>query len=88
MNDDNRSKINKRMLEMGVAPKRSLGQNFLVADHVIQRIISKVAHYKPKRMIEIGPGLGALTESLIKMNAVFRRGITDGRGIIFGERSI
>lgn len=64
---DNRERINKRMLEMGVAPKRSLGQNFLVADHVIQKIIHKVAGYKPKQMIEIGPGLGALTESLIKM---------------------
>lgn len=64
---DNRERINKRMLEMGVAPKRSLGQNFLVADHVIQKIIHKVAHYKAKQIVEIGPGLGALTESLVKM---------------------
>ncbi len=64
---DSRELISKRMLEMGVAPKRSLGQNFLVADHVIQKIIHKVAFYKAKQIIEIGPGLGALTESLVKM---------------------
>jgi len=28
------------MAELGIEPKKALGQNFLVSDHVIQKIIS------------------------------------------------
>lgn len=42
-------------------PKKSLGQNFLVSDTIIDRIIQKAWSFKTKKMIEIGPGPGSLT---------------------------
>lgn len=58
---------------MGQGPKRSLGQNFLVSDHVIDRILSFATNDPlPKSIIEIGPGLGALTEGLIDFSKAKR----------------
>jgi len=51
----------------GHAAKKSLGQNFLISDVVIDRILQEVAARKPARLIEIGPGPGALTDGLLQM---------------------
>lgn len=58
----------RKMQELGVEPKRALGQNFLISGHVISRIFDDVQRERADLIIEIGPGLGALTESLIAMN--------------------
>ncbi len=55
--------------ELKTQPKKSFGQNFLVNEAVIAKIISYVQLLKPKSLIEIGPGLGALTEHLIKFES-------------------
>jgi 16S rRNA (adenine1518-N6/adenine1519-N6)-dimethyltransferase len=47
--------------ELGIEPKKSLGQNFLVSDQVIQKIIRAAQETKPQFLLEIGPGPGALT---------------------------
>lgn len=47
-----------------IEAKKSLGQNYLVADHVISKIISEVDRKKPTKILEIGPGPGALTDFL------------------------
>lgn len=49
---------------LGILPKKSLGQNFLVSDHVIEKIVRGASRFRPHTVIEIGPGLGALTWSL------------------------
>lgn len=49
--------------------KKSLGQNFLVSDHVIERIISRTKLLKPDHLIEVGPGPGALTEHLAQISS-------------------
>ncbi len=59
-------RLEKRMLELEVYAKKSLGQNFLVSDGVINKIIAAVAEEKPEFLIEIGPGCGALTDILIE----------------------
>lgn len=64
---DQKAVILNRMQVMGIAPKRSLGQNFLVSETVIEHILQQVRSFKPQKIIEIGPGLGALTEGLIKI---------------------
>lgn len=53
--------------ELGILAKKSLGQNFLVSDIVIERIIQKVHDFKPEALIEVGPGPGALTHFLCQM---------------------
>ncbi len=47
-------------------PRRRFGQNFLVDDLVISRIIAAVNPQRGERMVEIGPGLGALTRPLLE----------------------
>ena len=44
--------------------KKSLGQNFLIDNEVINKIIDEVSACKDDLIIEIGPGRGALTSKL------------------------
>ena len=59
--------LNALMAELGIQPKRSLGQNFLVNPAVIEKIIDAVTYLQPKSLIEIGPGLGAITDDLRRL---------------------
>lgn len=56
----------KETLErFGLATKYKLGQNFLVQDHVIEKIV-QLAEVQPTDVIvEVGPGLGTLTVALL-----------------------
>lgn len=45
---------------------KSLGQNFLINDNVIEKIISSSEISKDDLIIEIGPGLGVLTNRLLE----------------------
>ena len=45
--------------------KKSLGQNFLIDNNIIRKIIDQVK-IKDKMIIEIGPGRGALTDEILK----------------------
>ena len=62
-----RQRLQQRLEELQHVAKKSLGQNFLVSDLVISKILTKVESQKPEKIIEIGPGLGALTEGLIEL---------------------
>lgn len=55
----------KRILERyRLRPKKSLGQNFLHDDNVLRRIAAAAELEPGDEVLEIGPGLGALTEVL------------------------
>jgi len=45
--------------------KKSLGQHFLVDSHYIARIVAAIRPEAGDTMVEIGPGLGALTRPLL-----------------------
>ncbi len=51
-------------LRTGVRPRRSLGQNFLVQTAVADRIVAAAALERDDAAVEIGPGLGILTERI------------------------
>lgn len=55
---------NSRQHQGHLARKR-FGQNFLVDHGVIDSIVSAIGPARGQRMVEIGPGLGAITEPLI-----------------------
>ncbi len=57
--------LKSRLAEMGISPKKAFGQNFLVNAHVIGKIIEATRSQFAKDLIEVGPGLGALTEPLL-----------------------
>ena len=46
--------------------KKSWGQNFIIDDNTIKKIIRIIKPHKDEHIIEIGPGRGALTISLLK----------------------
>ncbi len=48
----------------GLRPKRSLGQNFLIEESILDRIASSADITSIDNILEIGPGLGSLTEKL------------------------
>lgn len=60
-----KERILDRLRELGAEPKRSLGQNFLVSDVVVERILVAARSEPFSEIIEVGPGLGALTEDLL-----------------------
>lgn len=49
----------------GHIARRRFGQNFLTASGVIDRIVSAIQPRPGENMVEIGPGLGALTQPLL-----------------------
>ncbi len=61
----NRTEVRELLSARGLSPLKKLGQNFLVREEVINRIIALVDPCETDNILEIGPGLGALTEKLI-----------------------
>lgn len=51
---------------MSIRPKKSLGQHFLTDQNIIGKIASSIMAEEGHRVIEIGPGTGALTEVLLQ----------------------
>ncbi len=56
--------VRERLAALGAQPNKRLGQNFLIDAHIVD-ILSRTADVGPAdRVLEIGPGLGVLTEAL------------------------
>jgi 16S rRNA (adenine1518-N6/adenine1519-N6)-dimethyltransferase len=57
------------LARLGHAPKRFLGQNFLVDGNIVRKSLG-LAHVSPgDAVVEIGPGLGTLTGALLEAGA-------------------
>lgn len=52
------------MRRFGLRPNRGLGQNFLVDEYTLQRIVAEAGVETHDTVLEIGPGLGSLTRHL------------------------
>lgn len=51
---------------MSHRPRKHFGQNFLQNRQIVEQILSSLHLQKEDKVIEIGPGLGALTQPLLK----------------------
>jgi 16S rRNA (adenine1518-N6/adenine1519-N6)-dimethyltransferase len=51
---------------MSHIPKKFLGQNFLKDKNIQKKIVALIDQFSAKHIVEIGPGLGALTDHLRK----------------------
>lgn len=60
------SKTLQILKKYNISANKNLGQNFLINEDVVNGIIDKAEVSKEDLIIEIGPGLGALTEELLK----------------------
>lgn len=57
------------MARHGIAPKKKFGQNFLTSDAVVSRIADTPSEDREVGVLEIGPGIGTLTEALAERYA-------------------
>ena len=65
----NPSYVARIMKERGLSAKKGLGQNFLVDQNIVRRILENAALEGESWVMEIGPGLGALTAPLAERAA-------------------
>ncbi|MDH7499894.1 MAG: 16S rRNA (adenine(1518)-N(6)/adenine(1519)-N(6))-dimethyltransferase RsmA [candidate division NC10 bacterium] len=56
----------KILKQHGFRPKKRLGQNFLVDEHVLEAVVEAAEIKGQETVIEIGPGLGLLTRQLCR----------------------
>lgn len=56
--------IQRLLKERGIRPKKGLGQNFLISQNVLKKIIAASQLCPQDTVLEIGPGLGILTKEL------------------------
>jgi 16S rRNA (adenine1518-N6/adenine1519-N6)-dimethyltransferase len=66
MNTMNKREIQLILENLRIKPNKNLGQNFLTDKNIVSKIISKSDISPDDIILEIGPGLGALTEELVK----------------------
>ena len=58
--------------ELGLAPQKRFGQNFLISNSVSERITKIVLEDESELIYEIGAGLGALSEFLVKSDKTIK----------------
>jgi 16S rRNA (adenine1518-N6/adenine1519-N6)-dimethyltransferase len=57
--------IRTLLAEYGLSPKKALGQNFLIDQNILDKIIAFAALRPEDTVVEIGPGLGTMTRALL-----------------------
>jgi len=92
-----KSEVIAKLQQLGVSPKRSLGQNFLIGESAVSKILKQVQKLNSKSLIEVGPGLGALTFGLreitenlklIEMDSVFAADLKSQGFEVFQEDAL
>lgn len=61
----NQREVRDRLEELGVKPSKALGQNFLHDANLVRWMVERMAVVPGERVLEVGPGLGALTGELL-----------------------
>lgn len=68
--------------------KKSLGQHFLVDENISQKIVTSIRQHSFKRLLEIGPGGGALTKYLLQIPGIeFKAVELDDEKVVFLEKN-
>jgi 16S rRNA (adenine1518-N6/adenine1519-N6)-dimethyltransferase len=52
--------------EYGIWPSKNMGQNFLISESILEKIVNAAELKSDDNVLEIGPGFGILTEELMK----------------------
>jgi len=60
------SQLKKLFKELELSPKKTLGQNFLINKRVVEKLLKSANLQRNEVVIEVGPGLGFVTEELVK----------------------
>ena len=65
----NKKQLIALMTSLGVVPSKKLGQNFLVDANYVESIVRAAKIQPTDRILEVGPGFGALTGLLLETGA-------------------
>lgn len=85
MKHHKQSSTNKKALSERKFAKKDLGQNFLQSTEVRDKIMREAGDIKGKNILEIGPGLGFLTQALLDAEAQVTAIEFDKRAVRFLE---
>ncbi len=69
MNRTSPSEVKAWCIERGFHPNKTLGQNFLIDRNSLVALVDAVAVAPGDRVLEVGPGLGVMTEELLRRGA-------------------
>jgi 16S rRNA (adenine1518-N6/adenine1519-N6)-dimethyltransferase len=61
--------IKDALASAGLAPRKSLGQNFLIDHNLIAKLVDAAGVRPGERVLEIGPGTGTMTDELLSRGA-------------------
>jgi 16S rRNA (adenine1518-N6/adenine1519-N6)-dimethyltransferase len=67
--DKTKNNTQKDLQENDIKPIKHFGQNFLVSEEIIERIVSESKIKSGENILEVGPGTGNLTQALISAEA-------------------
>lgn len=59
------TRIKELLAARGLAPRKSLGQNFLIDQNLIRKLVDAAGVGPSSLVLEVGPGTGTLTEELL-----------------------
>jgi 16S rRNA (adenine1518-N6/adenine1519-N6)-dimethyltransferase len=62
------SEMRQHLDKLGMRPSRQLGQNFMYDQNLARKIVELGELEKGQNVLEIGPGLGALTEFILQQS--------------------
>ena len=81
------TEIRRLLDERGLRPNKNLGQNFLIDQNLITRLVDAAGVGAGDLVLEIGPGTGTLTEALLERGCIVVAGELDrGLGDLLDER--
>lgn len=63
------SEIREKLARAGLSPNKLLGQNFLIDQNILKKIVAAADPKPGETILEVGPGLGALTDFLSETGA-------------------
>ena len=68
--------------------KKSLGQHFLKDENICEKIVEALREHNLEQLLEVGPGGGALTKHLLKLEGTDLKAIElDGEKVIYLEKT-
>ncbi len=70
MNRTSPSEVKAWCIERGFHPNKTLGQNFLIDRNILDVLADAVGIAPGEKVLEVGPGLGVMTEALLQRGAL------------------
>jgi 16S rRNA (adenine1518-N6/adenine1519-N6)-dimethyltransferase len=64
MNLSSANSVKNILEKFNIKPKKNLGQNFLIDNNILQKIVDEANIKKSDTILEVGPGIGTLTQEL------------------------